>query len=391
MNTSGSMLEEYNYDPCLSVRSKAKEGGRRRNPTNWSYTGVSLPTYTNRGFTGHEHLDMFELIHMSSEAKSREQSEAGNGREYDPEIARFLSPDPVIQDPYSIFSYNRYSYCLNNPLKYVDPSGLVIKRPEEFEWQDFGWIYSLMDRVTPSGDGGGGGGGSSWVNSYLDYVHACFENGYESSTSEFNYEVNKQTGSPGYNGSVTIQTGIIDYYTFTSIDGGKTWNQGNYINSKPIYSTISVASGGSGVDFSLARMYLHFQVGGREPMIINASSIDFTGTSQKQLGLTGMKVGDQRSVNLFKSGINSNSLAFGKVEMIYRGNNQFSVLPNMFDFNIEWQNGFSARNVGTVLGAVGNYNIIPTVISRTPIPTLVPILFGGPYNVIFNGTTTIPR
>jgi len=77
--------------------------------------------------------------------------------------------------------------------------------------------------------------------------------------------------------------------------------------------------------------------------------------------------------------------------MIYRGNNQFSILPNMFDFNIEWQNGFSKRNEGTVLGAIVNYNIIPTVISRTPIPTLVPLIFGGPYNVIFNGTTTIPK
>jgi len=32
----------------------------------------------------------------------------------------------------------------------------------------------------------------------------------------------------------------MDYYTFTSFDGGKTWHQGNYINSKPIYSTIQV-------------------------------------------------------------------------------------------------------------------------------------------------------
>jgi len=135
------MLEEYNYDSCLPVRSKAKAGGRRRNPTNWSYTGVSLPTYTNRGFTGHEHLDMFSLIHMLSEAKSREQSEAGNGRIYDPEISRFLSPDPVIQDPYSMLNYNRYTYCLNNPLKYTDPSGYVKAEVEPgMIWTNPGWL-----------------------------------------------------------------------------------------------------------------------------------------------------------------------------------------------------------------------------------------------------------
>ena len=59
-----------------------------------------------------------------------------------------------------------------------------------------------------SGLGAGGSGGSSWVNSYLGYSNAAFENGYESSTSQFDHEVNKQAGSPGYNGSISIQTGI---------------------------------------------------------------------------------------------------------------------------------------------------------------------------------------
>jgi hypothetical protein len=46
-----------------------------------------------------------------------------NGRVYDPVIARFLSPDPYVQAPESSQNFNRYSYALNNPLKYTDPSG----------------------------------------------------------------------------------------------------------------------------------------------------------------------------------------------------------------------------------------------------------------------------
>jgi RHS repeat-associated protein len=42
---------------------------------------------------------------------------------YDPQIGRFLSADPYIQSPYNTQSYNRYSYVMNNPLKYTDPSG----------------------------------------------------------------------------------------------------------------------------------------------------------------------------------------------------------------------------------------------------------------------------
>ncbi len=46
-----------------------------------------------------------------------------NGRLYDPQLGRFLSPDNYVQQPDNSQNFNRYSYCLNNPLKYNDPSG----------------------------------------------------------------------------------------------------------------------------------------------------------------------------------------------------------------------------------------------------------------------------
>ncbi|WP_277821323.1 RHS repeat-associated core domain-containing protein [Palleniella muris] len=63
-----------------------------------------------RGYTGHEMLPEFNLINM-------------NGRVYDPVLGRFLSPDNYVQMPDNTQSFNRYSYCINNPLKYTDPSG----------------------------------------------------------------------------------------------------------------------------------------------------------------------------------------------------------------------------------------------------------------------------
>ena len=38
-------------------------------------------------------------------------------------MGRFLSPDPFVQLPEFSQNFNRYSYCLNNPLKYNDPDG----------------------------------------------------------------------------------------------------------------------------------------------------------------------------------------------------------------------------------------------------------------------------
>jgi hypothetical protein len=42
---------------------------------------------------------------------------------YDAGLCRFLSPDPYVQMPDNSQNFNRYSYCLNNPLVYTDPSG----------------------------------------------------------------------------------------------------------------------------------------------------------------------------------------------------------------------------------------------------------------------------
>ena len=66
----------------------------------------------NHGFTGHEMLPGVDLIHM-------------DGRVYDPAIGRFLSPDNYVQLPENSQSFNRYSYCINNPLKYTDPDGQI--------------------------------------------------------------------------------------------------------------------------------------------------------------------------------------------------------------------------------------------------------------------------
>jgi len=68
-----------------------------------------------------------------------------NGRVYDPWLGRFLSPDPFVQSPGNSQSYNRYSYCLNNPLKYIDPSGYT-NHPKWWDpaeavcWEAYAWL-----------------------------------------------------------------------------------------------------------------------------------------------------------------------------------------------------------------------------------------------------------
>lgn len=53
-------------------------------------------------------------------------------RQYDPEIGRFLSVDPVgfVED--NTMSFNRYLYVNNNPYKYVDPDGEFLNFAAKF-------------------------------------------------------------------------------------------------------------------------------------------------------------------------------------------------------------------------------------------------------------------
>ncbi len=56
-----------------------------------------------------------------------EDDEAGlynyKARLYDPLLGRFISADSIVPEPGNLQAYNRYSYCLNNPVVYTDPSG----------------------------------------------------------------------------------------------------------------------------------------------------------------------------------------------------------------------------------------------------------------------------
>ena len=56
----------------------------------------------------------------------------------DPVLGRFLSPDNYVQEGDNSQSFNRYSYCINNPLKYSDPTG------------DFFWIIPNIS-FSPNG------------------------------------------------------------------------------------------------------------------------------------------------------------------------------------------------------------------------------------------------
>ncbi|GAB1056518.1 MAG: hypothetical protein WAqPseu_35210 [Shewanella algae] len=104
-NKSGNVVQQFTYDPW----------GKQTAVYSHSLLNDYIAPAASKGYTGHEGIYNLNLIHM-------------NGRIYDPTIGRFLQADPHIQAPTDTQSYNRYSYVLNNPMSFTDPSGYFFKK-----------------------------------------------------------------------------------------------------------------------------------------------------------------------------------------------------------------------------------------------------------------------
>lgn len=93
---SNGTMQNYSFNAC----------GMLRDESDWSEE-FEDDLFADLWFTGYEHLQDFDLINMY-------------GRINDPANGRFLSPDPYVQATGYPNSYNRYSYVLNNPLRFVE-------------------------------------------------------------------------------------------------------------------------------------------------------------------------------------------------------------------------------------------------------------------------------
>jgi RHS repeat-associated protein len=94
MSSAGAVAQMQEYDPWGKVRT----GGI---------------TATDINFTG-QRLDATGLLYY-------------HARMYDPVLGRLVSADSIAAAKENPQTRNRYSYVLNNPLKYADPTGHCAK------------------------------------------------------------------------------------------------------------------------------------------------------------------------------------------------------------------------------------------------------------------------
>lgn len=140
-NASGTILGENRYYPFGETRLT---------------TGT---IFTDKLFTGQREMAGLGIYHYGA-------------RFYSPKLGRFLSPDSIVPGYANPQAFNRYAYVLNNPLRYIDPTGHDpvcgnSNSDPECNGPD-PWVpttpsapapYVPLEPGLPQGGGGGGGGG----------------------------------------------------------------------------------------------------------------------------------------------------------------------------------------------------------------------------------------
>jgi len=137
----GELADYYHQDGLGSTRLITDQSGN-------IVTEVSYEPFGEDTITGEEDSYLYT---------GKEKDSTGlyyyGARYYDPEIGRFTTRDPLQGKMRSPQTQNRYTYCLNNPLKYIDPQGLdceYIILPDGTVSHELAALYNSMQQALKS-------------------------------------------------------------------------------------------------------------------------------------------------------------------------------------------------------------------------------------------------
>ena len=116
LDDNGGVTEQSDYYPF----------GKR-------WTTASTPLSDNRHrFSGKEEQAFLNLPYLDFGA-----------RMYNPDWGRWFTPDPLA---HKYYAWSTYCYCINNPVKYIDPNGLDLQLAGMKEEQEM--LLAMLQRLT---------------------------------------------------------------------------------------------------------------------------------------------------------------------------------------------------------------------------------------------------
>ena len=339
----------------------------------WGKQTVTLNTIgLHRGYTGHEMLGEFDIINM-------------NGRLYDPVLGRFFSPDNYVQMP-------------DNSMMQAAFEGKSVWKAGVLSLLSSGASYGIGElfKGTAATFGNellraGAHGLASGVISALDGDN--FASAFVSGAAA--------SGMGSYAQSVDMNLGLMVAST-TAMGGVVAWMTGNdflqgamegmtigalnhaqheqhvlindqeeakdksraLIKNDPKYKHKIILRIQRDGKLSFEEAFYWYGYGDGSPLQVDASKLDL-GT----IPIGNHKIGDKWTIQTATlSGNYKVGLVYGSISVIYVGNNNFKIQPDIYDFDIHWKMGLRTliRNIETI-GA--------SYLHGT----------GTPFKIIFNG------
>ena len=416
----------YNYN-IGSILSVMDENGTKVFDAScdaWGKQTITLNAIgLHRGYMGHEMLGELDIINMNQRSLSR--SGESNGRLYDPVLGRFFSPGNYVQMPDNSQNFNRYSYCLNNPLKYTDPSGNLFGIDDAvIAFAAFSMGSSMM-QASFEGKSVWKAGALSLLSSAASYgIGEAFKNvastfgnellragahglasGVVSALDGGNFVSSFVSGAAAsgmgsYAQSVDMNTGLMVAST-TAMGGVVAWAIGDdflegamqgmaigvlnhaqhdlcdpvndqeaaknksrdLIKKDPKYKQKIISEIQRDGKLSFGEAFYWYGYGDGSPIRVDASKLDLGTIPIGKHKIDRWSVQTAALSGNYKVGV-----VYGSISVMYLGNNNFKILPDIYDFDLYWKMGW--RTLIRNLETIGARYLHGT---------------GTPFKIIFNG------
>ena len=205
LNSSGTIVESYTYDPY----------------GNTTIYNSSLTDITSTGsgvdnpymFTGRRFDEETGIYHYRA-------------RQYDPTIGRFLQRDPI---GYAA-GMNLYKYVSNNPLNWIDPSGLIRISPSTK--RRFPKSSEYLGKYRPSNRARGGY--SRITGASNSYITGGFKPGSGPLVSPASPRQLKKANGMYSNGRIKINTDILSAFE-KGAPGSEAWLESTFLHEMTHY------------------------------------------------------------------------------------------------------------------------------------------------------------
>lgn len=262
------------------------------------------------------------------------------------------------------FSFNRYAYCMYNPLKYTDPTGERCFRWCEtsyYIWQKAMQIVLQEQWVVYNQ-----AMASTWQLNEM--IHAIYSSG--------SYAGGDTGGGCGGPGCAMGSGGPSGPSGNGHGDGDPSMNNNSNPDGRPGSSENNPISANNLTDIC----DWHYCFGEGRPLYVDASTIDFSFLSQGVLEPVNDNI---YTINLFTFPYmflsDQLSMALGRITLTCVGDNMYEIWPDKYNFDVKHGEYFSSwRNFATAVGGVLHGGI------NEPTFLLYPATYwGGEFDIIF--------